>query len=241
MTTQPPTPTPEQVAKSIRDVMERFFRGPQTSEFMYAALEAVERKAAHAIREACKAAEAERDALRARCEELEKTLAVAKACSFPPDIENQLDEALRVLHDPHSTSIEATVGRAIVAARNCFSQMEAEKEREWRMRTEAERSSRPVPPDHVRDDQQVDRRVLGTLAITADDVVVGHGPKLHHPQQPDAQSLEVDNSGAYFEEMGVDAMGEVTGEWLPVSKCYSTEAAAAKALAAEGAKEAGNG
>lgn len=47
--------------------------------------------------------------------------------------------------------------------------------------TETRASALRVPANHVRDENGVDMRVLGTLPVTADDVIVMDGEQVYHP------------------------------------------------------------
>lgn len=137
MTTQP---TPEQRADSIA---ERYLVYPLTgnAEGQSSIREAI----AHAIREACKAAEADRDALRARCEELESSLETSR----------RLCDAFR------EAVCKATGETDGVRAVAMLMQLREDNQRLH----DALDKARPVPPGHVRDEKGVDHPMLGKLVF----------------------------------------------------------------------------
>jgi len=95
--------------------------------------------------------------------------------------------------------------------------------------------SEPVkaPPGHIIDDQGNVRKVLGTLPVTADGCVVGHGVKLYWCEEPyEISHYETDFDGVWFEDHATDYYGEAVGKDEPISKCYSTKEAAEAAAEA---------
>lgn len=84
-----------------------------------------------------------------------------------------------------------------------------------------------VPAGFVRGEDGVDRKVLGTLPLTADGCVVGMGcPKLWHPDSNDP-SYEPEIR-AWFDEMHFH-VDEVVGGYEEIINLYSIRAAAESA------------
>ena len=86
--------------------------------------------------------------------------------------------------------------------------------------------ARTVPDGHIREGV-TDRKVLGTLPVTADGCVVGTDAVLHHPDA-EGPSFEI-NYEPFFDVIDLSQEGDQIGGTRPVGECYSTEAAAEEA------------
>lgn len=89
-----------------------------------------------------------------------------------------------------------------------------------------------VQPGHVRDDKGVDRKVLGQLAITADDCVVGMGATVWNGPHLGGNILPhiVHHDGVTWGNAYAPCM-QISCGW---DKCYSTDTAAEAARDAKG-------
>ena len=102
-------------------------------------------------------------------------------------------------------------------------------------------ASRP-PAGFVRDAEGVDRRVLGTLPVTADGVVVLPGSKVWPRADLFVCNVPENTDWTVEEEAGVVALSlraECDIEDWDVTKCYSTPEAARTAAEAAAGKERG--
>lgn len=104
-------------------------------------------------------------------------------------------------------------------------------ETEWTLHAIATalREAARVPEGCVRDDKGVDRKVLGTLPVTADGAVVMVGQMVWPPRRGSAFTLLSNRTIAI-------AVPNGDGQWrdMTVGECYSTREAAQAALAARG-------
>ena len=87
-----------------------------------------------------------------------------------------------------------------------------------------------APTGHILDDQGVVRKMLGSLPLTADGCVVGHGADLFYPF--DTTSVDRVRYKSY-----VNGMGSIESA-MPPQSMYSTREAAEAAVAAKGADHA---
>ncbi len=73
------------------------------------------------------------------------------------------------------------------------------------------------------------RKIVGTLPVTKDGAIVGHGAVLHYHDEPYEGSLATENNCVFFEVVRLGSCGDVCGAWEPTNKCYSTKEASAAA------------
>lgn len=134
-----------------------------------------------------------------------------------------VEQAMKEVQSAETLPLESVAGRVWAGTKYEYPTAARLLKAANTLAAEVRRLQSAVPAGHVRDENGVDRKVLGALPITADECVVGIGALVYEFDADDEPPQWVEQEADHF------AHELVCNTENPVevyAKCYSTRAAA---------------